>query len=111
MSPTLRLALWDHIVRSLNLAAPLKLILLVIANYIEPNGALSRVPLNLLNRDSHLETSELRPLLLSLEARDLVRKVTVHSEGGGPTIALYSLSPNLLRAVQNSNKCSSPQVF
>ncbi|MBD2099962.1 hypothetical protein [Leptolyngbya sp. FACHB-261] len=100
MSPTLRLALWDHIVRSLNLAAPLKLILLVIANYIEPNGDLSRIPLNLLSRDSNLETSELHLLLLSLEARDLVRKVTVHPEGGGPTVSLYSLSPSLLRTVQ-----------
>ncbi|MBD2104824.1 hypothetical protein [Leptolyngbya sp. FACHB-261] len=104
MSPNLRLALWDHITRRLNLAAPLKLILLTIANYLEPNGGHSRVSLVLLSRDSNLEPQNLQPLLLSLEARDLVRKVTVHPEGGGPTIPLYSLSPNLLRTVHNSDR-------
>ncbi|MBD2102552.1 hypothetical protein [Leptolyngbya sp. FACHB-261] len=103
MSTNLRLALWDHITRRLNLSAQLKLILLTIANYLEPNSAHSRVTLALLSRDSNLEPQDLQPLLLGLEARDLVRKVTVHPEGGGPTIALYSLSPNLLRTVQNGH--------
>ncbi|MBD2103591.1 hypothetical protein [Leptolyngbya sp. FACHB-261] len=101
MSSQARLALWDHIVRRLKLPAQLKLILLVIANYIEPNGGCSRVPLTLLSRDSNLETSELSLLLLSLEGRNLVSRVIVHPEGGGPTIVLYSLSATLLQAVQN----------
>ncbi|MBD2100166.1 hypothetical protein [Leptolyngbya sp. FACHB-261] len=103
MSTNLRLALWDHITRQLNLAAPLKLILLTIANYLEPNGGHSRVTLNLLSRNSNLEPQDLQPLLLGLEARDLIRKVTVYPQGGGSTVSLYSLSPSLLRAVQNSD--------
>ncbi|MBD2101655.1 hypothetical protein [Leptolyngbya sp. FACHB-261] len=101
MSPNPRLALWDYTARRLKLPAPLKLILLTIANYIEPNGAQSRVSLALLSRDSSLEAQDIQPLLLVLEAQDLVRKVTVYPQSGGPTVSLYSLSPSLLRAVQN----------
>ncbi|MBD2102312.1 hypothetical protein [Leptolyngbya sp. FACHB-261] len=104
MSPSLRLALWDYIVRRLKLPAQLKLILLVIANYIEPSGAQSRVTLGLLSRDSDLEPHALSPLLLSLEARNLVSKVMVYPEGRGSIIPLYSLSPSLLRAIQNPQK-------
>ncbi|MBD2101598.1 hypothetical protein [Leptolyngbya sp. FACHB-261] len=101
MSSQTRLALWDYIVRRLQLPAQLKLILLVIANYIEANGAQSRVTLGLLSRDTSLEPEALRSLLLSLEARDLVSKVLVYPEGRGSIIPLYSLSPSLLRAIQS----------
>ncbi|MBD2099598.1 hypothetical protein [Leptolyngbya sp. FACHB-261] len=103
MTSQLRLRLADHIVRRLQLPALLKLMLLVIANYIEPNGSQSRVTLDLLSRNSNLDPEELKLLLVSLEARDLIRKVTVHPQGGGPTIPLYSLSPNLLRTVQHGD--------
>ncbi|MBD2103872.1 hypothetical protein [Leptolyngbya sp. FACHB-261] len=97
MSLQHRLALWDHLTRRLKLSAHLKLVLLTIANYTEPNGSPSRVPLTLLSRDCSLEPGELSLLLLSLEGRNLVDKVLVQSHGS-PTVALYSLSSHLLRA-------------
>ncbi|MBD2105298.1 hypothetical protein [Leptolyngbya sp. FACHB-261] len=99
LSPSqVRLRLWDYISRELKLMPPLKLILLVLANYTDSHSHKANIPASLIIRDSGLRDEEIKRLLISLEAANWVESTRVLSDAGR-SVMLYNLSAQLIRQV------------
>ncbi len=92
-----RLALWDYIIRELNLPAPSKLLLLILANFTDPRSHRANSPLSLLVLKSGLRQAEVVRLLSHLEANQWVEQTRVPAEPGCPPLPLYHLCGPLIQ--------------
>ncbi|MBD2104455.1 hypothetical protein [Leptolyngbya sp. FACHB-261] len=97
LSPSqIRLQLWDHISRELNLSNQAKLILLIIANYTDPRSLRASVPTSLLVLKCSLSETDLNRLFVPLEASQLIERQRVLSDAGR-SITLCNLGKTLLQ--------------
>ncbi|MBD2103055.1 hypothetical protein [Leptolyngbya sp. FACHB-261] len=97
-----RLQIWDYISRQLKLMPQLKLILLILANYTDPQNQKANIPASLIIRDSGLRDEEIKRLLASLEAANWVESTRVLTDAGRSVI-LYNLSAQLLKQALSSS--------
>ncbi|MBD2102718.1 hypothetical protein [Leptolyngbya sp. FACHB-261] len=96
MSSRIRVQLWDHITRELNLSSQTKLLLLVIANYTDARSLKAHAPLSLLILRTGLREPEATHLLDILAASEYVRRSQPPVTNSLP-IPLYDLRERLVR--------------
>ncbi|MBD2102445.1 hypothetical protein [Leptolyngbya sp. FACHB-261] len=97
LSPSqIRLRLWDHIARELNLSPQAKLLMLMLANYTEPRSLKASVPISLLVLKCSMPEPVVNHLLVPLEASQLIERQRVLTDAGRSVI-LCNLSRQLIQ--------------